>query len=306
MPRPPLSLRLKTPFGLSLLIFIAASLIASCRSPQLNSDITIRIIADGQEKEATVPSGLTVSLALEEAGVPVGALDKTDPPLYTVLNDGDIVKLIRVEEIFETEEVVIPFERQIVRNETLPEGETRLVQAGENGLEEVTYRTILEDKVEVSRTIVKSVLVAEALPEIVMVGSQASFVPLNIPGTLAYLAGGNAWIMEGSTANRRAIVSTGDLDGRIFTLSPNGEYLVFYAHSSRMLPAGANDRSLTHGRSGPGSAGGISTEKACGRQPASVHPQTAWPSTGYRTACHWSAGQPGWKGPGFRPGWPAR
>ncbi|MCE7859835.1 MAG: DUF348 domain-containing protein [Chloroflexi bacterium CFX2] len=233
MPRPPLSLRLKTPFGLSLLIFIAASLIASCRSPQLNSDITIRIIADGQEKDAAVPSGLTVSQALEEAGVAVGPLDKTEPPLYTVLGNGDTVKLTRVEEIFETEEVVIPFERQIVRNETLPEGETRLVQAGVNGLEEITYRMIIEDGVEATKTVVKSVILKEALPEIVMVGSQASFVPLNIPGTLAYLAGGNAWIMEGSTANRRVIVSTGDLDGRIFTLSPSGEYLVFTRKSSK-------------------------------------------------------------------------
>jgi resuscitation-promoting factor RpfB len=39
--------------------------------------------------------------------------------------------------------------------------------------------------------------------------------------------------MEGSTANRRVIVSTGDLDGRIFTLSPNGEYLVFTRKSNK-------------------------------------------------------------------------
>ena len=39
--------------------------------------------------------------------------------------------------------------------------------------------------------------------------------------------------MEGSTANRRVIVSTGDLDGRIFSLSPNGEYLIFTRKSSK-------------------------------------------------------------------------
>ena len=160
-------------------------------------------------------------------------MDRTEPPFYTVLSDGDDIKLTRVEEIFETEQVIVPFERQIVRNETLPEGETRLVQAGVNGLEEVTYRRILEDALEASKSAVKTVVLNESLPEIVMVGAQSSFTPLNTPGTLAYLAGGNAWIMEGSTANRRIIVSSGDLDGRIFALSPNGEYLIFTRKSKK-------------------------------------------------------------------------
>ena len=218
---------------LILTILLVHMLTVSCKSPQVDSDITVTISADGEKRQVTVQSGVTVSQALTEAEIQVGDLDKTEPPLYTVVGEGDLITLVRVEEIFETEEVVIPFERQVVRNETLPEGETRLVQAGVNGLEEITYRRILEDQVETSKTVVKSIILKEALPEIVMVGSQASFVPVNIPGTIAYMAGGNAWIMEGSTANRRVIVSTGDLDGRIFTLSPNGEYLVFTRKSTK-------------------------------------------------------------------------
>jgi len=233
MPRPTPDARLSPRRGLILTILLFATLITACRSPQLNSTVSIQITADGQTIAADVTAGSSVSQALQEAGFEIGSLDKTEPPLYTVISEGDSVTLVRVQEIFETEELVVPFERQVVRNETLPEGETRLVQAGENGLEEVTYRRILEDGNETSKTVVKTVVINEALPEIIMIGSQASFVPLNIPGTIAYLAGGNAWIMEGSTANRRVIVSTGDLDGRIFTLSPNGEYLVFTRKSSK-------------------------------------------------------------------------
>jgi resuscitation-promoting factor RpfB len=220
---------------LCLLVAIAAfsSLVVSCRSPQFGEDISITIVVDGSTREASVPAGSTVSQALQSAGIGTGSLDRIEPPLYTVLGNGDSVTIVRVVERFDTEQVVIAFERQIVRNETLTEGETRLVQAGVNGLEELTHRLILEDNEEVSRTVVKTVVLKEALPEIIMVGAQASYTPLNIPGTLAYLAGGNAWIMEGSTANRRVIVSTGDLDGRIFTLSPNGEYLVFTRKSAK-------------------------------------------------------------------------
>ncbi|MDP1545355.1 MAG: G5 domain-containing protein [Anaerolineales bacterium] len=227
MPR----LRLRPRLFLALLTF--STLIFACRSPQLGEDITVTITADGLTREVSVPVGSAVSQALQTAGLATGSLDETEPPLYTVLGNGDTVTLTRVIEQFDTEQVVVPFERQIIRNETLAEGETRLVQAGVNGLEELTYRRILEDNVEISKTVVKTVVLKESLPEIVMVGAQSSYAPLNIPGTLAYLAGGNAWIMEGSTANRRVIVSTGDLDGRIFTLSPNGEYLVFTRKSNK-------------------------------------------------------------------------
>jgi resuscitation-promoting factor RpfB len=210
-----------------------ASLIVSCRSPQISEEIVVTITADGEIREVSVTAGSTVSQALQSAGLVPGNLDRTEPPFYTLLSEGDNITLTRVVEEFDTEHIVVPFERQIIRNETLPEGETRLVQSGVNGMEEVTYRKILEDGIEISKSTVKTVVMNEALPEIVMVGAQSSYAPLNIPGTLAYLAGGNAWIMEGSTANRRVIVSTGDLDGRIFALSPNGEYLIFTRKSSK-------------------------------------------------------------------------
>jgi hypothetical protein len=220
---------------LSLLLFLVAfaTLIISCRSPQLGEEIVVTVSADGTIRDVTVAAGSTVTQALQAASLAPGSLDRTEPPFYTVLSKGDVITLTRVTEVFETEQLVIPFERQIVRNETLPEGETRLVQAGANGLEEVTYRRILEDDLEISKSAVKTVILNEALPEIVMVGAQSSFTPLNTPGTVVYLAGGNAWIMEGSTANRRIIVSTGDLDGRIFKLSPNGEYLIFTRKSKK-------------------------------------------------------------------------
>ncbi len=217
-----------------LTVFLAVSLLAGCRSPQMTgSDLTVSIDADGESRNVTVPAGSTVTQALQSAGITVGNLDRVEPPAYTVLGDGNSIELTRVEEVFETEELIIPFEQQIVRNETLPEGETRLVQAGVNGREELTYRRVLENDVEISKSVVKSVIMQEAIPEIMMVGAQSSFAPLPIPGRLVYLAGGNAWTIDTSTANRTALVTTGDLDGRIFELSPNGNYLIFTRKSTK-------------------------------------------------------------------------
>jgi len=223
-----------SPSLLLLSVFLAFSLLVSCRSPQVTGeDITITINADGETRNVTVPAGSTVSQALGSAGVTIGELDQTNPPPYTVLSDGNSIALTRIEEVFETEEQIIPFERQVVRNESLPEGETRLVQEGVNGLQELTYRRVLEDGEEISKAVVKSVILQEAVPEIMMIGAQSSFAPLPVPGKLAYLAGGNAWIIDASTANRTALVTTGDLDGRIFKLSPNGSFLIFTRKSSK-------------------------------------------------------------------------
>jgi hypothetical protein len=218
-----------------LILFLLASvLLTSCRSPQLASpDIAVSITADGTSKTISIPAGSTVGHAFQAAGIKLESLDRTDPPLYTVLNNGDKLTLTRVKEVFETEERVVPFERQVARNESLPEGETRLVQAGANGKEELTYRIVQENGAEISRSVVKSVILQDTTPEIVMVGAQSSFAPLPIPGKLAYLSGGNAWIIDTSTANRTPLVTTGDLDGLIFKLSPNGNYLIYTRKSTK-------------------------------------------------------------------------
>ena len=222
------------PRSLLLAVLLTIPLLVSCRSPQVTGeDITVAIQVDGKSHNVTVPAGSTVGQALQSAGITVGDLDRAEPALYTVLSNGESITLTRVTEVFETEEQIIPFERQIVRNESLPEGETRLVQAGANGLEELTYRRVVESGEEISKTVVKSVILQEAVPEIVMIGAQSSFAPLPIPGKLAYLAGGNAWIIDTSTANRTALVTTGDLDGRIFKLSPNGSFLIFTRKSTK-------------------------------------------------------------------------
>ncbi len=222
-----------------VLLLTAAWLLSGCRAPQRAQDnIRVSVTADGQTLTVALPAGSTVQQALEAAGVQLSDLDRTEPPVYTLLNDGDAVRVVRVTENFTVQEEIIPFERQILRNEALPEGETRIIQAGENGRREVTYRQVLEDGEEVSNQPVKSVVVKTPVPEIVMVGVQTPFVQQPIPGRIAYLAGGNAWVMDGDTGQRRPVVTTGDLDGRVFALSPNRRYLLFTRAAQAASPAG--------------------------------------------------------------------
>ncbi len=222
--------KIPVPAILLALIF----LFSACRSPQIQqADITVNITADGSTKQVAVPAGSSVQDALGAAHVTLSQTDRVDPPAYTVLSSGAAITVTRVREEFETKQVVIPFERQELRNESLPAGETRLVQAGQNGLQEITIRHVFENGVETGSSQVSATVLQQAVAEIVMVGVQNPFAPLKISGKLAYLTGGNAWVMSDSTASRVPLVTSGDLDGHVFSLSPDGKWLLFSRKSTR-------------------------------------------------------------------------
>lgn len=214
-------------------VFMGAAGCAPAQAVE-SAAITVRLTADGQTQAVSLEPGSSVEKALSLSGLSLGALDRVEPPAHTVLADGAAVRLIRVKENFELEEVVLPFQRQTLRNESLPLDTEVYLQRGQNGVEERTYRTVTEDGVEVSsRSIIKRVVVKEPVTEIVMVGVQAPFVSVDIPGRLFYLRDGSVWMMETSTGNRQAVITTGDLDGRIFTLSPDGSWLLFTRKSDQ-------------------------------------------------------------------------
>jgi len=216
-------------FALPVLLLVAI-LLSACTGtaqPTPGGNIQVTIQVDGLSNKVEVPAGTTAQGVLEKAGITLNSLDRLDPPSYTIVENNTSIRITRVREVFSLQEKVIPFERQTVRNESLPEGQTMLVQTGVNGVQQITYRQVLEDEKEVSNTIFKTETITEPFPEIVMVGVQKPFSPVPIPGKLAYLASGNAWLMEGSTGNRLPLVTTGDLDGYIFSLSPKGDWLLF-------------------------------------------------------------------------------
>jgi hypothetical protein len=212
--------------GLALL---SISLMSACSAgPSATAEqIKITISDQGQTQQVQVTNGTTVQEALAASGILLNSLDEVDPPAYSVLTGPTIIEISRITETFESEQVVIPFEQQTVRNESLTEGESLLIQPGKNGSLENTYRILSKDGVQTSRTLIKSDTVEEAVPEIIMVGVQTPFTPQPINGRLAYLSGGNAWIMEETTSQRQPVVTTGDLDGRVFALSPNGNWLLY-------------------------------------------------------------------------------
>ncbi len=218
-----------------LFALLLTALLAACLPPQTEEQppITVTLSADGEVRQLTLPGGSTVQTALEAAGVTLGSLDRVSPPVYAVLAEGTEVIVTRVQEEYTTRTEPIPFRSYLLPNESMPAEEKRLIQAGQNGEQEVTTRIVYENGVKVSEVDLEPVVIKKPVDEILMVGVQNPFTTISIPGRLVYLTGGNAWLMEGSTANRRPLVASGDLDGRIFSLSPDGKWLLFSRKSTR-------------------------------------------------------------------------
>ncbi len=188
--------------------------------------VKVAITADGKTQTYALSPDLTVREAIVQLNLPLADADRITPAPYTRLSDGLAIKITRVTETYEVEKAVLPFTSEIVRRDDRPEGEQKLLQAGVNGEEEITYRTLFEDGVQVSHSIVKRTVVKQPVVEIIVVGNQPSFTLIPISGTLAYINGRNAWIMRQNSGQRLPLTSSGDLDGYIFELSPDGQWLL--------------------------------------------------------------------------------
>jgi resuscitation-promoting factor RpfB len=207
---------------------LLAVILAACQPASDQAVIlSIPVTVDGQQVTITTESGQSVDEALSNSGIKLGDLDRTVPARDTQLTANIAILVTRVEHVMETREEEIPFKTNILPNETMVLGEQQIIQPGLNGLQEVTYQHVIEDGEEITTSIAARTILREPQNEIIMEGVQSPNVPVTLNGKLAFLTAGNAWVMDGSTIVRQPVVTTGDLDKRIFELSASGDWLLF-------------------------------------------------------------------------------
>jgi hypothetical protein len=185
------------------------------------------LLVDG-ERRVVETNVATVQDVLREQGITLGEHDKVDPPPFAEVNLSTTVTVTRV--TFKTLVITqtLAFTRQLVRDETYPQNQIRVVQLGTNGTVAITYTVTLEEGKETARRETGRRVITSPKDEILAIGTQGSLRPVTLsPGTIVYLANGNAFVMRHSSSEKRALTTTGDLDGRVFSLSLDGRYLVF-------------------------------------------------------------------------------
>ncbi|MCB0037105.1 MAG: DUF348 domain-containing protein [Anaerolineales bacterium] len=227
-------------FLLSICSFLILSACADPAAQFSRQPLTVTLTADGETQTLTT-SATNVRELLEEAQITLSDTDEVSPPLFTPLTADLSVRIVRVTESIEIIERSIPFERKIVRSDTLGEEDPpRIIQGGQAGLEELTVRIVYRDGLEFERRVTQVNVVTESQDEVVMVGVGVT-IPDNVTfgGVLAYISSGNAIIMRGATAFPEPLEIGGDLDRRVFTLSPTGSHLLY-----TRVPTNTSDSTL--------------------------------------------------------------
>ncbi|MAS34255.1 MAG: hypothetical protein CL610_09615 [Anaerolineaceae bacterium] len=208
-------------------LLVSIMTLFACTPAEEQPQYLVSLVADGREMTFEYTTPFTVAEFLRDAEIEVGELDRVDPPPFTQIRDGMRVTVVRVVEQTECQEQEIAYQTRRVLNEGLDPGEELLGQAGLNGVEEICYRVLIEDGTRRNPVETSRVVLTEAQDEVIYVGPTGQLDPVPIVGTLAYINNRNAWVMSGSSSSKRPVTTSSDLDGRVFSLSPEGRQLIF-------------------------------------------------------------------------------
>ncbi|WP_457949098.1 ubiquitin-like domain-containing protein [Pseudarthrobacter sp. alpha12b] len=134
---------------------------------------TVSIVADGKVNTATTTAP-TVGKVLEDSGVTLGANDRTSQPANANVVNNMVIKVSRVDtgQTAVTSEDV-PFETVTAESADMLKGEKEVTQAGAAGKIERTFKLVLVDGREASRTLVSENVAVQPVTEKVTVGTKA-------------------------------------------------------------------------------------------------------------------------------------
>lgn len=214
---------------LSFSLFLILALAASACETTTQEPIRVRILADGREVVQTSNEPKSVREILQQAGIPVGDLDRINPSDFTPITDGMVITVVRVENRPECVEDVLPYSTDTIRTPDLAPGESRIMQAGVNGTVRVCFDVVIEDGVERSRTQSSRTILTPATNQILALGIDSSRIePIPISGMLVYESGGALRTLERISTNQGVLATGPRVDSeRVLALSDDGRQLLY-------------------------------------------------------------------------------
>ncbi len=138
---------------------------------------TVTLLADGKNREVTTTAE-TVADLLADADVKLGSKDRISVPESSAVVAGMALKITRVEtgkEITETK--TVNFTTQKVKDDSLPEGQTKVQTKGVAGETEFVYSATVIDGKTVKRKLLSEKVLTEPVPEKIRVGTAVEEEP---------------------------------------------------------------------------------------------------------------------------------
>lgn len=147
---------------------------------ELTSDMDIIIsspkdyyVSEGGNLRKISSVGKTVSEVLEGAGIELDEHDVVTPSLEAKVSSSQTIIIERVERETFTQLIEIPYETITNENDDMYEGQTKVVQAGVNGVQIDTIQNVYVNNELVSIENIESQIESEPVTEIVEVGTKS-------------------------------------------------------------------------------------------------------------------------------------
>lgn len=137
--------------------------------------VPVNLVIDGQLKKVMSFKD-TVNEVVKDNGIVMGQLDRYEgsKPGDSVEADMNI-EVVRVKEEVIAEKEQIPFNILEKPNKTMSDGETKIVNAGENGVKEKYYKITYENGKTIERSFLNEEIVKAAIDQIVEYGTVLNF-----------------------------------------------------------------------------------------------------------------------------------
>ncbi|WP_308194104.1 ubiquitin-like domain-containing protein [Nocardioides sp. SR21] len=135
---------------------------------------TLTVKLGGHKAVTKTITALTVEEALEDLGVELGKHDEVTPAPTATIEDGDklVFTNVRVVTKYVADEAV-DFETVEQEDGSMFEGESTVVQAGEDGSRNVTYRIVYRNGEITAKKVLKQTVLSAPVDEVVKVGTKA-------------------------------------------------------------------------------------------------------------------------------------
>ena len=132
--------------------------------------MTLTVKSNGQEIEVSMLAG-TVQEALDKAGVVPAPDDEVYPSPDTLVRSGMTIEHIIVTTQEATETQQIPFENTTKEDPDLDKGKTKIVQDGEEGVLQITYKQLYKNGVLISQEEVSEDVIQQPVDQVMAVGT---------------------------------------------------------------------------------------------------------------------------------------
>ncbi len=134
-------------------------------------------VAVASEDKVTVVSlsGGTVGNALSKANILYDADDELSYKPYADLEPGQRISYASVETEYDTSYRPLYAQEIIVKDSSMYEGKSVTQQEGRDGTKQITQRITIKDGVEISRETVDQTVIAEAVDEVIRVGTRIRY-----------------------------------------------------------------------------------------------------------------------------------